>query len=268
MHTLIATLVLAGSPYPWQLGNVDRSIGDIPAPAGATRVPFEDGSFGRWLRGLPLAPKNTPVKLYNGREKPNQTAHFAVTTLDTGARDLQQCADAAMRLYAEYRWAQNKARGLSFHYTNGMKVPWSRWRSGQRPDLKARRGSWKKGTAGSSRRAFGGYLRAIMTYAGTASIARHDTRLVAVSDIAPGDMLIQGGYPGHAVVVLDVASKNGQRLVLLGQSYMPAQDFHVLKNPRDAALSPWFRASDLAGPRGLKTPEWRAFKQTDLRRFK
>jgi len=83
--------------------------------------------------------------------------------------------------------------------------------------------------------------------------------------VQPGDVLIQGGYPGHAVLVLDVAAgKDGRRWLLLGQSYMPAQDFHVLVNPATPS-SPWYDAAALAT--GLKTPEWRPFTRRDVRRF-
>jgi hypothetical protein len=67
--------------------------------------------------------------------------------------------------------------------------------------------------------------------------------------------------------VLDLAvDDRGAHYVLLGQSYMPAQQFHVLRNPADAALSPWYRADALAS--GLMTPEWGPFTAADLRRFR
>ena len=83
-------------------------------------------------------------------------------------------------------------------------------------------------------------------------------------------MLIQGGYPGHAVLVLDVAvARDGRRWLLLGQSYMPAQQFHVLRNlsSSSSASSPWYDASALRSAPGLQTPEWRPFVARDVRRF-
>ena len=52
-----------------------------------------------------------------------------------------------------------------------------------------------------------------------------------------GDVFIKGGFPGHAVVVLDMAEndRTGQRVFLLAQSYMPAQDIHIMKNPTNAS---------------------------------
>lgn len=44
---------------------------------------------------------------------------------------------------------------------------------------------------------------------------------------------------------------------------MPAQDIHLLKNPGDADLSPWY---DLDFGSRLETPEWN-LRRIDLRRF-
>ena len=79
-----------------------------------------------------------------------------------------------------------------------------------------------------------------------------------------GDVFIQGGSPGHAVIIVDMAQDaTGRKVFLLAQSYMPAQDVHVLKNPTGKRLSPWF-----AVPQGetLRTPEW-TFKTSDLKCF-
>jgi hypothetical protein len=74
----------------------------IAPPPGYQRDSLPAGSFGHWLRQLPLKPGQPPVYLHDGRPKGNQQAQAAVLDLDTGPRDLQQCADAVMRLRAEY----------------------------------------------------------------------------------------------------------------------------------------------------------------------
>lgn len=76
-------------------------------------------------------------------------------------------------------------------------------------------------------------------------------------------MVIQGGFPGHAVLVADVAeNERGERAFLLLQSYMPAQQIHVLQGP-NPAQPPWY-PSRSAGE--LETPEW-SFEYRDLYRF-
>jgi hypothetical protein len=63
--------------------------------------------------------------------------------------------------------------------------------------------------------------------------------------------------------VVDVAEDaQGRRAVLLAQSYMPAQDIHVLRNPKSPD-NPWYV---IEGDKPLTTPEW-DFPAGSLRRF-
>jgi len=82
-----------------------------------------------------------------------------------------------------------------------------------------------------------------------------------------GDVFIKGGFPGHAVLVVDMAANGatGEKRFLLMQSYMPAQDMHVLKNPKSADGTPWYAMP--AQGQELVTPEW-IFPAGTLRRFK
>jgi hypothetical protein len=88
---------------------------------------------------------------------------------------------------------------------------------------------------------------------------------VTIQKMEIGHVFIQKGVPfGHAVVVVDMAENptTGQKVYLLAQSYMPAQEIQVLVNPNNATLSPWYELKN----ESLQTPEW-DFKPTDLRRF-
>ncbi len=72
----------------------------------------------------------------------------------------------------------------------------------------------------------------VFAWAGTHSLER-ELKPAALAGIAAGDVFIKGGFPGHAVLVADVVENRatGEKRFLLLQSYMPAQDIHVLKNP-------------------------------------
>ena len=73
-------------------------------------------------------------------------------------------------------------------------------------------------------------------------------------DIEPGDVFIKGGFPGHAVIVMDVAvNSTGKKIFLLAQSYMPAQDIHLLLNHSNHSLSPWYEVNDEVI---IETPEY------------
>lgn len=239
----------------------------IAPPPGARRVELPADGFGAWLRGLPLLPEGAPVLLHTGETKPNQSAHVRVVDLDVGDRDLQQCADAVLRLRVEYLWSKGQAKTIAFKLTDGTPWDFASYLGGVRLKLVGKKAERLPGSPrAANRETLRGYMRTLFTYAGTASLAGELPRR-ELAAITAGDVLIQGGFPGHAVLVLDQAEDAaGHRYLLLGQSYMPAQQFHVLKNPADPARSPWYRADALAA--GMMTPEWGPFTDKDLRRFR
>jgi hypothetical protein len=236
----------------------------IATPSGFTRVAAPDGSFAAWLRDLPLREPGTPARLFDGREKTPQDGVFAVVDIDVDATDLQQCADAVMRLRAEYLWAAGCAERIAFDFTSGDAARWSEWQKGQRPVVSGNKVSWEtRGRPDASYASFRRYLRSVFTYAGSASLARELEAVADPAHVRPGDVFIQGGFPGHAVLVVDVAQNaQGERRFLIAQSYMPAQDIHVLRNPEDRD-SAWYPARAQGT---LHTPEW-TFDYRNLRRF-
>lgn len=235
--------------YLWPRENPDAAIAlqqAIEVPGGHERVSAASGSFADWLRRLPMKPPQTPVKLYDGRLKWAQDLHVAVIDIDTGKKNLQQCADAIMRLRAEYLLGSNRANEIAFNYTNGKRV--------------AYRGNAR------NYKAFQRYMEGVFIYAGTYSLER-EMRRVPISEISIGDVFIKGGFPGHAVLVIDMAADKatGKNRFLLMQSYMPAQDMHILKNPKAADGSPWYEIPEEG--QELVTPEW-IFSTESLRRFR
>lgn len=237
----------------------------IPCPDGFQRPDAPKGSFTAWLRRLPLKPGRPKVRLHNGQLKGNQNAHYAIVDIDVGKRDLQQCADAVMRLRAEYLYAYNRESDIHFNFTSGDKADWKRYKEGYRCQIRGNKVTWsKKANQDGSHKNFRRYMDLIFNYAGTASLEK-EMQAVSMASIQPGDVLIQGGFPGHAVLVLDVAehAQTGEKRYLLGQSYMPAQEIHVLKNPYGSAKSPWY---SVAKSGKIYTPEW-TFTTKDLKRF-
>jgi hypothetical protein len=202
--------------------------------------------------------------LFDGRRKPHQDGHLAVVDIDVGPRDLQQCADAVIRLRAEYLLAAGCGDRISFRFTSGHPASWPEWRVGRRPRVSGTTVSWVlQGAPDASYASFRAYLDAVFTYAGSSSLSRELETVADPSAVLPGDVFIQGGFPGHAVLVADVAEgARGQRVFVLLQSYMPAQDIHVLRNP-SRSDTPWFPALRRGS---LVTPEW-TFAYSDLRRF-
>lgn len=222
-------------------------------PEHYERLPAPENSFAEWLRNLPLKPAGSKVHFYNGGIKLHNV-YEAVIDLDTGDQNLQQCADAVMRLRAEYLFAQKKYDEISFNFTSGFAAEYSKWRKGYRVIVQGNQCNWVlSAAAGDGYNSFRKYLDIVFTYAGTLSLQKQ-LKLKDLKKIKPGDVFIHGGSPGHAVIVTDVV-KNGEgsTMFMLAQSYMPAQDIHILKNELHPAISPWYKA-DFSGK--LITPEW------------
>ncbi len=213
---------LSQNPYPF--------IGSIPLPAGYRRVREPANGFGEWLRGIPLK-KDTRVRLFDGTLKANQSAQFAVLDLSVGKRDLQQCADAVMRLRAEYLYLRGMYDDLVFYDNIGHP-----YRLGSNRD----------------RRHFDRFLEGVFAGCGTLSLQRQ-LKVTRWDQIRAGDVIIRGGSPGHAMMIADMAvNESGQKIFLLAQSYMPAQDIHLVVNPDPGSPSPWYILRE--GP--VQTPEW------------
>lgn len=236
----------------------------ILTPAGYTRVTKEMGSFQGYLRRYGMKADGSPVLLYDGSEKGNQSAHAAVFAMPVFDSDLQQCADSIMRIYAEYFWSMEDYRRIAFHLTNGFLMDYPSWRDGKRLSVNGNHTEWvKKAGYDESKDTFLSYLRCVMAYAGTLSLDEESTP-VDIAAIQAGDMFLKGGSPGHCVMVADVAKDQaGNSCFLLAQGYMPAQEFHILKNPLHED-DPWYYTGELSYP--LVTPEY-VFKEGSLQRW-
>lgn len=241
-----------------------KHVYNIPTPDGYTRDTADSNSFAYYLRHLELK-ENKTVLLYNGKEKSNQTAQYAVIKMDVGNRDLQQCADAVIRLRAEYLFAQKKYDDIHFNFTNGERADYTRYAEGQRAVLMNNEVKWAKTAEKDySYTNFRKYLDMVFTYAGTLSLNDELWRITP-NEIEAGDVFIQTGQPyGHAIIVVDVATdkKTGRKAFMLAQSFMPAQEIHILKNPAKQN-DPWYYNNF---GYDLHTPEW-TFNNTDLKRF-
>lgn len=212
----------------------------FPAPEGASRVPT--AGFGAWLRTLPVYPADREVHDFDGRLHAMPSARVVKLPLVRG--DLQQCADSILRVRAT--WERTVGRDPAFHYTSGDVSRWAEWRSGTRlvvagaPRETVNRVP-RQAPADDSEASFEAWLTDLFTYAGTRSLPT-DT-VVPSGPILPGDVLVTPGSPGHAVLILDVATRAQDTWVLVGQGFMPAMDFHVVQGESEG----WYRVGD-AGP--------------------
>lgn len=197
-----------------------KTIGDIDAPWGYTRVEAAEGSYAEWLRQLPLKPKGSKVMLYTGGKANYQF-------LSTGVIDIpmlsnaEQCADMTMRLRAEYLFSRGRYSDICFTDVNGNRLQYH---------------------GGSSRKALEKYLRKAYECCSTFSVSR-ETKPRKISEVQPGDVLV---YParklegmGHALIVVDVA-RNGKKVAIMcAEGNTPAREAHIVRNPNPLS-NPWF----------------------------
>lgn len=235
-------------------------------PQGYFWVNEMPGSFGEYLLNFPLHPPNFPVRDYNAVPIKKQYNHIAILRIDVGDKDLQQCADAWMRLYAEYLWSQKRFEEIGFEFTSGQYFSWSDYKKGIRTkEVKKRVSFFNTGKSDDSYERFREYLNVIFRYAGTISLDHESVPVLRNSQIQTGDFLIKPGSPGHSVIVVGVArNKLGKRLYLLAESFMPAQDIHILRNPVNSKLSPWYEL-DVNSPKTV-TAKY-IFEPTSVKRF-
>jgi Domain of unknown function (4846) len=229
-----------------QRSNPYATIGAIPVPSGYHRIPVAPASFTAWLRNIALK-KDRTVYLFDGRPKRNQDAQFAVLNISVGKQDLQQCADAVMRLRAEYLYSIHDYRAIDFYTEQGTRLNFEQWAHARGPN------------------SYGSYLTTVFTYCSTRTLEKQLLPVTNYRTISGGDVLIRGGSPGHAMLVTDIAEDaEGTRIYILAQSYMPAQDIHIVYNPGDPVISPWYRAEGAGAY--IQTPEW-TFKTNELRNW-
>jgi hypothetical protein len=214
-------------------------------PEGYARTKEDSLSFAFYLRHLPLKPDSVLVNYYNGDTKAKSNVYDAVIDMPISPKDLQQCADAVMRLRGEYLFSVKQYNAIQFRFVgDGQYHSFVSYANGHYTYPKFRT-----------------YMDYVFNYANTASLKKQLKEKV-YSELAIGDVLIQSGQPyGHAVIVVDLcANKEGQKKYMLAQSYMPAQETQLLVNPENGTV--WFTLNKQNET--IVTPEW-VFTSKDLR---
>lgn len=240
-----------------------HTVGSIPPPSGFVRT--ETSGFGTYLRQLPLKPRESKVHLYDGTVKYWQGGAYAVVDMEIGKSDLQQCADACIRLRAEYLWRSKKYSDIHFNFTSGFRADYSKWADGYRISVSGNKAEWyKAGDPDYGYNAFRKYLDMVFSYAGTLSLSK-ELRTTTLADVRIGDVFIVGGSPGHAMIIVDLArDDSGRSAIMVAQSYMPAQDIHIVTNLNDESVSPWYVFDE--NTQTFRFPEWTFFSD-QVKRF-
>lgn len=235
-------------------------------PKGFYWITEQPASFGEFLSHFPLHPPHFPVRDFNGDVIEQQQHHAALLNIDVGTKNLQQCADAWIRLYAEYLWLQGRSDEIGFQFTSSQFFSWNDFKKGIRTqELKKAVRFVNTEKEDDSYENFQKYLEVVFTYAGTISLDRESISIKNNAAIKTGDFLIKPGSPGHSVIIVGVARNlAGKKVYLLAESFMPAQDIHVLVNHKNRNLSPWYEL-DVEAPQTV-TAKY-IFNPTSIKRF-
>lgn len=235
-------------------------------PKGFSWMQEEQGSFSEFLTNFPLHPPNLPVRDFTGVPIEEQQHHVAILKIDVGEKNLQQCADAWIRLYAEYLWVNQRFDDIGFEFTSTQFFAWDDYKIGYRTKEVNKKVSFiNTGKFDDSYESFQKYLEVIFRYAGTISLDVESDPVKDNASIKAGDFIIKPGSPGHSVIIVGVARNvAGKKLYLLAESYMPAQDIHILVNHKNPKLSPWYEL-DVNAPQTV-TAKY-IFKPTSIKRF-
>lgn len=232
-------------------------------PKGYKRVEADEGSFADFIGNYTLEPDGTPVYYFDKREKGGE-GHAAVFSMEVAEEDLQQCADSIMRIYAEYLYKSGRHDKISFHFVDGFVCDYNHWKQGYRVKFVDDKPHWEQvALSDDSEETFKKYLRIVFSYSSTLSM-ENESRPVDISELKVGDIFIKGGSPGHVVMVADICENEaGEKAFLLAQGFMPAQSFHIIKNPAHSE-DPWYYESEVKYP--FRTQEY-TFGEGSLKRL-
>ena len=192
----------------------------IAVPDGFVRDAYPRDSYSHWIQGLQL--KSHPVILDFRGQTVGDGAYrvWAVLNMPLLFRsDLEQCADFAMRFWAEYHKATGSLDRLYLFDYNGRKQQFAQ-----------------------SGKSFAQFLKWAFANTNSHSL-KSGCRKIAAGEMLAGDMFVQNerGGVGHVSVVMDVCtSPKGEKRLLVGYSFMPAQEFHIEKADDQYGTEGWF----------------------------
>lgn len=215
----------------------------IKLPKGYERVVYVEGTFQHYIQNYALKPFGAKVINYDGTPYGYQSGHVGVLELPVPDNGLQQCADALIRIRSEYLWQIDEKEKIGFNFTSGHYCSWTKYAEGYRPLIDGNRVTFSKtASENHSEENFYNYLNLIYMYSGTQSLHDELKPVNTIEDVEVGDMLIYPGFPGHVIMVVDKATNElGENLLIFAQGNTPAQSVHILKNPNDSNLNPWYR---------------------------
>lgn len=207
--------------------SVENSVrSKIPVPKGYKRIKTYKNSFAEWLRYLPVKSAGSAVLTYSGEAlSDDYYTIWRVIDLPLYFRsDIEQCADWGYRFWYEYQIEAGFGDNLWMTDYNGNKKTYRQWKEGRKnPSLKK-------------------FFKWVCNHANSYS-QKKGLYEVEENALRPGDLIVQNqtGGIGHVSVIFDICeNEKGEKLYLVGYSFMPAQECHIEKADDEPGSGGWF----------------------------
>mgnify|MGYP000906509211 FL=1 len=239
-------------------------------PEGFTRVKLAKGSFGEFLRHEKLKKYGEKSYYYNGKVKPSEGVYDSVFDIDLEGKNLLHCADACFKFRGDYLYQTGQYDKIKFNFVSAGLADFSKYTRGYRVDPETGQ-YFLMAEPDRSEKVYKKFMNVVYGYCGTLSLVK-DTHGVSIDDMQIGDVFVRGGTPGtkrvgHAIMVIDMAeNQKGEKIFMLAQSYMPAQQTQVLVNKANKEISPWYSLDEVKKAGKMITPQW-TFELNELKRF-
>ncbi|SPW29717.1 Uncharacterised protein [Elizabethkingia miricola] len=213
--------------------------GRLLVPKGFAREITNENTWEHFIQNQALEKFGSPILKHDGTKILDQKHHVGTLTYDVGEKDLQQCADALIRLRAEYLFGQKRYNEIGFNFTSGDHFTWKSYAEGERPLINGNNVKFIKRApenALGSYSDFRQYLDIIYNYAGTISLSKELKDSKGNMELNIGDLIITPGSPGHTVMIADKISDGKNKKYALIEGFTPAQTIHILS----VNGNPWF----------------------------
>ena len=217
-------------------------------PQGYERADINN--YHKWLICQPIL-LDSKVKTYDNKTIEGLGYSYAAKfDYNIGNKNLHQCADAAIYLNAAYLYETKNWCFITYTANDGRKISFNRFRWNSKEKRKS---------------TINEYLEEVWKWVGSFSLDKFDTDPVTLKEAIAGDLIIEGGSPGHVITIVDVIvnKTTGVKKYMLAQSYMPAQEQYILLNEENPKTV-WFEFKE---GEDIETPGW-LFSSNSIKRFK
>jgi len=201
-----------------------QTIGDVPPPAGYSRVTKVAGDFATTLRALRLTPMGE-MTAGDGSTLLCDENSLGKTSIQPYNNSVDAGVDGIVRLWGDYLWEHGRRGDIAFPLDNGQAARWSDWYDGLRPKKTGGRFTFVQQVGlDGSRANFEEYLSFVAEEMGAIAL-RRETEGIVDDSIAIGDLIValRNEKTSWVGMVMDLCrNQKGERLLLLGTCGTPS----------------------------------------------